>query len=152
MILGEWDARQNPDCINGLCADPIVTIKIETMFTSYFNTKRKLHDILLIILERAVIFSGNDPMELTEEMEKSIGLCLFMAALPIYLFFQNIFYQFACPRDRRILVKWLKLVCFICDCFFTISWSSFQQFFVRLAGWGLTENNRVSKILKYTKV
>lgn len=78
MILGEWDARQNPDCINGLCADPIVTIKIETMFTSYFNTKRKLHDILLIILERAVIFSGNDPMELTEEMEKSIGLCLFM--------------------------------------------------------------------------
>lgn len=56
--MGEWNNKQNPDCDDDVCAAPIEKIKIKQVYHPKNYGRQKRHDILMILLERAVIFTG----------------------------------------------------------------------------------------------
>lgn len=57
VILGEWNNKQDPDCEDDFCADPIVKIKVRASFHPSNYGWQKRHDILLILLEEPVTFT-----------------------------------------------------------------------------------------------
>uniref|UniRef100_A0A2P2HYT0 CLIP domain-containing serine protease n=1 Tax=Hirondellea gigas TaxID=1518452 RepID=A0A2P2HYT0_9CRUS len=76
VVLGEWDASTDPDCVHGVCTDPVLKFGVaEAVIHPQYNKRfRYASDIALLRLNAKVTFSKFvkplclPPLQLTPEM------------------------------------------------------------------------------------
>lgn len=55
--LGEYDVNSKEDCVQGVCADPIVRIKVAEIIV-HPNYSNREHDIAILRLEEEAPYTG----------------------------------------------------------------------------------------------